>query len=104
MTPYERAALAELRAWQAEPPSWGTRLLARRDPQWRELLRLARGQRLYAIWSAKDPLPGLVYFAAHFLPGVLRAAAHMLRSAITRRKAIPVVPKEALSYENRIRG
>lgn len=29
MTPYEREVLAELRAWQAEPPSWGTRLLAK---------------------------------------------------------------------------
>lgn len=29
MTPYERKALKQLRAWQAEPPSWGTRLLAK---------------------------------------------------------------------------
>ncbi|MGH8481937.1 MAG: hypothetical protein ACRES8_05705, partial [Nevskiaceae bacterium] len=29
MTPYERKALDELRAWQAQPPSWGTRLLAK---------------------------------------------------------------------------
>jgi hypothetical protein len=29
MTPYEQRALRELRAWQAEPPSWGTRLLAK---------------------------------------------------------------------------
>jgi hypothetical protein len=29
MTPYERKVLQELRDWQAEPPSWGTRLLAK---------------------------------------------------------------------------
>ena len=29
MTPYERKALEQLRAWQAEAPSWGTRLLAK---------------------------------------------------------------------------
>jgi hypothetical protein len=29
MTPYERKALERLRAWQAEVPSWGTRLLAK---------------------------------------------------------------------------
>lgn len=29
MTPYEHKILKELRAWQAEPPSWGTRMLAK---------------------------------------------------------------------------
>jgi hypothetical protein len=29
MSPYERQVLKEIRAWQAEPPSWGTRLLAK---------------------------------------------------------------------------
>lgn len=29
LNPYERRALDELRAWQAEPPGWGTRLLAK---------------------------------------------------------------------------
>ena len=29
MTPYERKVLKQLRAWQAEPPGWGSRLLAR---------------------------------------------------------------------------
>lgn len=29
MTPYEQKVLKQLRAWQAEPPSWGTRLLAK---------------------------------------------------------------------------
>lgn len=29
MTPYEQKALKRLRHWQAEPPGWGTRLLAR---------------------------------------------------------------------------
>ena len=29
MTPYEKNALKELHAWQAEPPGWGARLLAK---------------------------------------------------------------------------
>lgn len=29
MTPYEQQVLRRLRAWQAQPPSWGTRLLAK---------------------------------------------------------------------------
>lgn len=29
MTPYEQKVLKQIRAWQAEPPSWGTRLLAK---------------------------------------------------------------------------
>jgi hypothetical protein len=29
MTPYEHKTLKQLRAWQAEPPGWGTRLLAK---------------------------------------------------------------------------
>lgn len=29
MTPYEQKALKRLRAWQAEPPGWGTRLMAK---------------------------------------------------------------------------
>jgi hypothetical protein len=29
MTPYEHKVLKELRAWQAEPPGWGTRVLAK---------------------------------------------------------------------------
>ena len=29
MTPYERKALKEIHAWQAQPPGWGTRLLAK---------------------------------------------------------------------------
>ena len=29
MTPYERKALKEIHAWQAQPPGWGTRVLAK---------------------------------------------------------------------------
>lgn len=29
LSPYEQKALKQLRAWQAEPPSWGTRLMAK---------------------------------------------------------------------------
>ncbi len=49
------------------------RLLWRRDSQIRSLLRLARGKRTYAIWSAADPLPFVVYIATDLLPHSLGA-------------------------------
>jgi predicted ATP-grasp superfamily ATP-dependent carboligase len=43
------------------------RLLWRRDPGLGALLRQARGERIYAIWSWRDPLPFLAY-AARLIP------------------------------------
>ena len=37
--------------------------LWRRDGKLKSLFRLARGKRIYAIWSARDPVPFLVYLA-----------------------------------------
>jgi hypothetical protein len=41
----------------------------------RVLLRLARGRRLYSIWSWKDPLPSLVYWTSRYVPDLIGAIA-----------------------------
>ena len=58
--------------------------LWRRDPKFGALFRMARGKRIYAIWSAKDPLPFLAYFALHLVPELVRSSIRLLRSALTR--------------------
>jgi D-aspartate ligase len=55
------------------------------SPALRTLLRLARGKRIYAIWSASDPLPLLVYFFTRFLPDVLASTGRALWNAFAGR-------------------
>ncbi len=66
--------------WIAEDAFLTTllRTLWRRDPAARALLRLARGKRLYAIWSARDPLPLMVYALARYLPDLAAACFRRL--------------------------
>lgn len=54
------------------------RLLWNRDPKLRMLFRLARGKRIYAIWSARDPLPLLAYLFTHFIPQLIATAARAI--------------------------
>jgi len=61
------------------------RLLWKRDPKLRSLFRLARGNRIYAIWSARDPLPFLVYGIVRFIPRLAAAAIRVLWSAVRSR-------------------
>jgi predicted ATP-grasp superfamily ATP-dependent carboligase len=51
----------------------------------RTLLLLARGKRIYAIWSASDPLPLLVYWFTRFLPEVLVSTGRVLCSMFASR-------------------
>ena len=44
------------------------RSLRRRDGRLRTLFRLARGNRIYGIWSARDPIPFLAYFTLRLIP------------------------------------
>lgn len=62
-------------------------LLRRRDPRLRSLFHLARGKRVYAMWSAADPLPFLAYLTMHFIPGLLASGVRVLGSAL--RKTAP---------------
>lgn len=54
------------------------RLLWRRDPALGDLFRQARGRRIYAIWSARDPLPFLAYLT-RFLPALVHMAWRAVR-------------------------
>jgi D-aspartate ligase len=38
------------------------------NPKLGSLVRLSRGKRIYAIWSARDPLPSIGYFITMFFP------------------------------------
>jgi D-aspartate ligase len=78
------------------------RLFFKRDPQWRRIFRLARGNRTYAIWSAADPLPAIAYSILTFIPDLLRGAPRAVRAAMGR--PTPVLPEKALNYENRFRS
>jgi D-aspartate ligase len=70
------------------------RLLWKRDAQLRTMLRLARGKRIYAIWSARDPTPFLVYWFIHFLPRLVVTGISGLWSAIKRRWSLTRVVQE----------
>ena len=57
------------------------RSLWRSDGRWRALWRLAKGRRIYGIWSAADPLPSIAYLTTTFLAGLIRkTAAHAIFS------------------------
>jgi D-aspartate ligase len=56
--------------------------LWRREGRVRRLLRLARGERVYAIWSRKDPFPFLAYMILRFLPHLFMGVLGVFWSAI----------------------
>ena len=59
--------------WIAEDTfiTLAVRLIYRGDSMFWTLLRLARGKRIYAIWSWRDPLPAIAYCFGRFIPGLL---------------------------------
>jgi predicted ATP-grasp superfamily ATP-dependent carboligase len=77
-------------------------LLWRRDPKLRVLIQQARGKRLYAIWSARDPLPLVVYVLVGLLPQVLAAGVRTIWSAITKGIRRCTSAREDRVYENRL--
>jgi predicted ATP-grasp superfamily ATP-dependent carboligase len=56
--------------------------LWRRDGRVRRLLQLTRCERVYAIWSGKDPIPFWAYIVMRFLPHLLKSVLRVLWSAI----------------------
>ena len=54
----------------------------KRDPKIWSLFRLASGRRIYAIWSARDPLPFLAYMSLRFIPGLIANAARMVAKTL----------------------
>ncbi|HTR37106.1 MAG TPA: hypothetical protein VMH80_14465 [Bryobacteraceae bacterium] len=65
------------------------RSLWRRDGRFWALLRLARGKKIYAIWSASDPLPSIVYTPRHWLGSLAAWGRGRLRSALGLRMPNP---------------
>jgi D-aspartate ligase len=77
------------------------RMAWHRDPKLRSLFRQARGKRLYAIWSARDPLPLIAYLLARFIPELVVAGVRAAWAALSKRlpgKMSP--PKKGFVYEN----
>lgn len=60
------------------------RRLWNREGKVRSLFRLARGPRIYGIWSAKDPLPFLVYVFVDLIPQLFSGAKRLFRTPFVR--------------------
>jgi predicted ATP-grasp superfamily ATP-dependent carboligase len=69
------------------------RMIAKGDPRWRRTISLARGNRVYAIWSVKDPAPAFAHCFLHLVPNLVRAGLQTLRSAL--RRPVAISPKES---------
>ncbi len=61
------------------------RSLWKRDGSFGALRRLARGKKIYAIWSMADPLPSLAYLPKRCLMTLTVAAFHRLSAGFGRR-------------------
>jgi D-aspartate ligase len=91
--------------WVAEDAFVETalRLLWKRDAKLRTLLRLARGNRIYAIWSARDPFPLLVYWTTRFIPRLIASAMRELWSKLkTKWSAETVAQQKGPRYERHL--
>lgn len=64
------------RKWVAEDAFLmaALQLLWRRDPKLKSWVRLLAGKRVYAVWSARDPLPSIAYLLTSFIPGLVGLA------------------------------
>jgi predicted ATP-grasp superfamily ATP-dependent carboligase len=89
---------ASTQKWIAEDTFLLTalKLLLRRDPKFLQLVRSAKGQRSYAIWSLRDPLPFLGYLITQFLPSLVSSGWRALRATTsrTRQESADVVKPE----------
>jgi D-aspartate ligase len=64
------------------------RMLWRRDRRLGFLFSMARGKRIYAIWSWKDPLPLIVYLFKDFIPSLATSTVRRLLQ-VCRRAVCP---------------
>jgi hypothetical protein len=101
MTPYEHKVLKEIHAWQAEPPSWGTRLLAKPGRKVAEVVQvLVPTTALRAALSGADRLGRKLSDERSLLQragvasltelrdGPLEACDHLARSVARRASAL----------------
>jgi D-aspartate ligase len=75
-------------------------MLWARDQAWRSLLRLARGERIFAIWSRRDPLPALAYLVTHFIPRLIGRIMRVLRAALKKNSPAQLVFRKGAGYES----
>jgi D-aspartate ligase len=89
------------RKWVAEDAYFTAvlRSLWRRDPLFFRLLRLARGKRIYAIWSWRDPLPALIYMTIRLFPSLIADGVRVLWSSLKRSKSKGIVYEQRLENE-----
>lgn len=76
------------------------RSLRRRDGGFRRLVRLARGNKTYGIWSAGDPLPFLCYFGFRLLPRLAGAGLKQLWSRFGKRRNAEADPGQNTSWKH----
>jgi len=74
------------------------RSLWKREGKLRSYLRLAAGQRTYAIWSIRDPLPLLGFIATRFIPQLVKTISLTLLSFMRRLMG----RKKGSIYENHL--
>ena len=81
-------------------------LVRSRSPKLRSLFQLARGKRIYAIWSTRDPLPFIAYFAGRFIPAtvgsVVRVVWLALRGGVPRGSKAGAVLKRRIWLMRRV--
>ena len=76
------------------------RSFGRSKPGLKTLLRLARGKRIYAIWSAGDPLPSIMDWFTRFVPELTVSICRAIWSAISGRLSGKVnLRKQEMVYE-----
>lgn len=73
------------------------RLIRRRDRRLWSLLSMARGRRIWAIWSVRDPLPFFAYVALMLVPSLAAATLAAVRSIFRRRS--PAAPEKGIMYK-----
>jgi predicted ATP-grasp superfamily ATP-dependent carboligase len=74
-------------------------LLAKGDfSKARLLLRMARGERCYAIWSAKDPMPFLAYGIRRYFPELARTGLRAMWSRFKRQLSGNALAKDKSAY------
>ena len=76
------------RKWIAEDTFLTTalRMLWRRDRRLFSLFRQARGKRIYAVWSWRDPAPWFVQMFGEFIPGLVAGGFRRLGGGVLSRR------------------
>jgi predicted ATP-grasp superfamily ATP-dependent carboligase len=67
--------------WIAEDAYWMDvlRMLWKRDPRLRAVLKMSSGKKIYGIWSIRDPLPFASFLVTHALPTIAKNLVEALK-------------------------